>query len=94
VAVKPDLGVGGDLVDQCLHPRLRTGQHQRPGGVDHVDALGARVHHDPGLPGQRGRFQPVREHQEADRLHAQLAGRPEVLDRYVRLRAVRRDPGH
>ena len=30
---------------------------------------------------------------EADRLHPERAGRPEVLDRHVRLGAVRRDPG-
>jgi hypothetical protein len=35
----------------------------------------------------------VRHHQEADRLHAEIAGQPEMLDRDVGLGAVRRDPG-
>jgi hypothetical protein len=37
---------------------------------------------------------PVRQHQEADGLHAQVAGQPEVLDRHVGLGAVGGDPGH
>ena len=34
------------------------------------------------------------QHEEADRFHAELAGLAEVLDRDVRLGAVRRDAGH
>jgi hypothetical protein len=36
----------------------------------------------------------VAEHEEPDGLHAELAGRAEVLDRDVGLGAVRRDAGH
>ena len=41
-----DLGVHG------LDPFLRVAEHQRARRVHAVDALRARVHHDPGLPGQ------------------------------------------
>ena len=83
-----DLGVHG------LDPLLRVAEHQRARGVHAVDALRARVDHDAGLPGQLGRGGLVRHHQEADRLHAQVAGQPEVLDGHVRLGAVGGDPGH
>jgi hypothetical protein len=36
----------------------------------------------------------VRHHQEPDSLHAKIPRQPEVLDRHVRLCAVRRDPGY
>ena len=94
MTVEADLRLPPDLRDQGLHPGLRVGQDQGAGRVDHVDAFGARVDHDPGLPGQPGRVQPVGQHQEPDRLHAQVTRRGEVLDRHVRLGAVGGDPGH
>ena len=69
-------------------------EHECAGAVDDVDALGTRVDHDPGLLGERSRRRLVAEHEETDGLHAQVSRRTEVLDRDVRLGAVRRDPGH
>ena len=46
------------------------------------------------LPGQLRRIDAVREHQEADGLHPEIARRGEVLDRRVRLGAMGGDPGH
>jgi hypothetical protein len=60
VPVEADLRLGADLRHQRLDPGLGVGQDQRAGRVDDVDALRARVHHDPGLPGQLGRADPVR----------------------------------
>src|ERR1700735_5042081 len=54
---------------------------QRARRVDHVDALGAGVGHDPRLLRQHLGRLAVRHHPEADRLHAGAAGDLEVLDR-------------
>src|SRR5262249_60576127 len=75
-------------------PPRRAAGPQRPRRVHAVDTLRPRVHHDPGLPGQLVWRGLVRHHQEPDGLHAQVAGQPEVLDGYIRLGAVGRDPGH
>ena len=42
VAVEADLRLRADLTHERLDTDLRVGQHQRAGGVDDVDALGAR----------------------------------------------------
>ena len=65
----------------------------RAGGVDHVHALRAGVGHDPGLLAIFDGADPVREHQEANGFHAQVARGREVLDGHVGLGAVGRDPG-
>jgi len=52
VAVEADLGLVADLGVHGLDPLLRVAEHQRARRVHAVDALRARVHHDPGLPGQ------------------------------------------
>jgi hypothetical protein len=58
-----------------------------------VDALRARVDHDPGLLGELRRGGHVRHHQVAVHVHAQLAGGGDVLGGDVGLGAVGRDPG-
>ena len=91
---KPTCASLPDRRDQCGDSGLGLGEHQRAGRVDGVDALAARVDHDPALPGQLLGRGAVAHHQEADRLHAERPGQPEVLDRDVRLGAVGGDPGH
>ena len=74
-------------------PLLGVGEHERARGVDDVDALGAGIHHDPGLLGELLGRGLVAEHEEPDGLHAERAGRAEVLDRDVGLGAVGGDAG-
>ena len=88
VAVEGDLDVGGQGRAQRRDAGGDAVGQQRPGGVGHVDDLGAGVGHDPRLLGQRLRLDHVRHHQEADRRHAQLAGETEVLGCDVGLGAV------
>ena len=84
-----DLGpVAADLVEDRLDALLGVGEDQRAGGVDDVDALGAGVDHDPGLLGEHLRRSAVAEHEEADRLHVEVARGLEVLARHVGLGAV------
>ena len=92
--VEADLRLVPDLLDERGHPFLRVAEHQRAGRVHDVDALRAAVDHDPRLLRQPFRADPVREHQEADGLHAHVAGGGEVLQGDVRLGAMRRDPRH
>ena len=94
MTVEAHLRVGADPGDQGADPLLRVAQHHRPGGVDHVHAFRARIHHDPGLRSQRGGVEPVGEHEEADGLHPQIPRGREVLGGHVGLGAVGRDPGH
>ena len=93
VAVEADLRVVAQFGDQRLHPVPDAVRQQRAGRVDDVHALAAGVGHDPRLLGQLVRPDPVREHQEADGFHAQLAGGGEMLDRHVGLGAVGGHPG-
>ena len=79
MSVEAHLSLLADLVDDRLDPQLGVAEHHRASRVDHVDALGAGVDHDPGLLGEHLRRSAVAEHEEADRLHAQLAGGLEVL---------------
>jgi hypothetical protein len=92
VAVKADLRVVAELGDERGDPVADPVHDQRAGRVDHVDALGARVGHDPGLPREDLRRLAVRHHQEADGLKADAAGYLEMLDGDVRLGAVGGDP--
>ena len=50
MAVEPDLCLVADLFDDGADALLGAGQHEGAGRVDDVDALGAGVDHDPGLP--------------------------------------------
>ncbi len=94
MAVEAYLGVGADLGHKRGDPCLGVGQDQCARRVDYVDALGTCVDHDPRLPGKLARPDPVREHEEAHGLHAEVARGGEVLDGNVGLRAVRSDPCH
>ena len=90
--MKTDLRVAAEFGDQRGHPVGHTLEHQRPGGVDDVDALAAGVGHDAGLCGQLLRRNGVAHHQEPDGLQPELAAQPEVLDGHVGLGAVGGDP--
>ena len=92
VRMKPHLGVITELGDQRRHPIGNPVENQRPGGVDHVHALAARIGHDPGLSRQFFRRHCVRHHQKPDRLQPQPAGETEMLRRHIRLGAMGRDP--
>jgi len=94
VPVEADLGFAADLVDEGTDPGLSVAEDHRAGGVDNVDALGARVDHDPRLAGEPGWSKAMCEHEKPDRFHAEVARGAEVLDRHVGLRAVRGDPRH
>ena len=86
------LGVVAQLGDKSRDPVGDTLEDQRPGGVHDIDALAAGIGHDPGLLGELLRRDGVRHHQEPDRLEAELAGQPEVLNGHVGLGAVGGDP--
>ena len=51
MTVEADLGLMADLGVHGLDPLLSVAEHQRARRIHAVDALGAGVHHDPGLPG-------------------------------------------
>ena len=94
MAVETDLGVGAELVDQRRHSLAHLIEDERPGRVDHVDALTSRVGHDAGLRGESLRRLAVGHHQEADSLEPELAGDAEVLHGDVGLGAVGGDADH
>jgi hypothetical protein len=93
VAVEPHLRLRADLGHHRLNPLLRVAENERTGRVHAVHTLRSGVDHDPGLAGQLSRTGAVRHHQEADSLHAEITGQPEMLDGDVGLGAVGRDPG-
>ena len=93
VPVEADLCLVADLVDDRLDAGLCVTEDEGTGGVHDVDALGARVGHDACLLRELGGAGAVRQHEEPDRLHPQVACGGEVLDRDVRLGAVGRHPG-
>ena len=86
--VETHLGVAAEFGHQRRHPVGHPLEHQRPGRVDHVDALAAGVGHDPGLGGELLRGNGVGHHQKPDRLQAEVSRQPEVLDGHVGLGAV------
>ena len=92
MAVEADRGLGADLGDERGDPVGDALHDQGAGGVDDVDALAARVDHDPGLLRQHLGRLGVAHHQEADGLQAELAREPEVLLGDVGLGAVGGDP--
>ena len=78
---------GAEAVPHVLHA-------ERAAGVHHVAAGRAVAFHELGLPRQRPRFGHVAHHQEADGLHAQMAGVLDVLARDVGLGAMRGHAHH
>ena len=76
---------GLEAVGHILHRQGATGIH-------HVDALGTIRLHQLGLLGERCRRGHVRHHQEADRVHTELAGVLNVLFGDVCFGAMRGDP--
>ncbi|MCY1298924.1 hypothetical protein D9M70_484330 [compost metagenome] len=85
-----DAGVGGrvERILQRAEALAHVLHAQRAAGVHHVDAGGAIALHQLGLLGQALRGLHVAHHQEADGVHAQLAGVFDVLLGHVRLGAV------
>ena len=91
MAVKADLGRGGELLTQQPDSRGDiVGQHV-PGRIRAVDDVRAVAFHQPGLREQLSRFDHVRHHEEADGVESELARERDVLLGDVRLGAMRGD---
>ncbi len=88
VAVEAELGLGLQRIAHRGQARLDGVGQQVAGRVGDVDAVGAVALHQLGLGDQAFGAVHVRHHQEADGVHAELAGHADVLLGDVGLGAV------
>jgi hypothetical protein len=79
VAVEADLGFGLEHGAQGADAGLHVVRQHVAGRVGHVHRVGAVALHQLALPGDAGRVVEVGHHQEAGGVHAQLAGKGDVL---------------
>ena len=86
-----DLGFGLQRIAERADPFGILRGQERAGGVGHIDALGAIALHQLRLLDEPIRGDHVRHHQKGDRIHAEVAGRLDMLPRDVGLGAMRGD---
>jgi hypothetical protein len=92
VGVDAQLGGGVQQVAMGTQPLAHAVHHEPATGVGDVHTVRAVAFHQLRLPRELGGLSHMAHHQEAGDIHAQFAGRRDVLRGAVGLRAVGGDP--